>query len=59
MSNYYSVTFIAEYFYVCTTVDAEDEDQAEINAEAWLKEQGIDISAHRINEVNVEHEGSY
>jgi ABC-type sugar transport system substrate-binding protein len=57
--NDYNVQFMMDYFVVSTVISADDEEQAERLAEAWLSENGLDINKFKVLDVTVEHEGSF
>jgi hypothetical protein len=57
--NSYNVQFMMEYFIVTTVISADDEEQAERLAEAWLSENGLDINRFKVLDVTIEYEGSF
>lgn len=54
----YKVTFIMDYFVVITTINAYTVEQAERLAEAWLDENGLQISKFKVLDINTEWESS-
>jgi len=54
----YKVTFIMDYFVVITTINAYTVEQAERLAEAWLDENGLQISKFKVLDIETEWESS-
>ena len=50
----FDVTFITDYFLVTTCINAYEEEQAKRLAEAWLDENGLNISQFNIIDIKVE-----
>jgi hypothetical protein len=48
-----------DYFIVSTVITANDEEQAERLAEAWLSENGLEINKFKVLDVTIEKEGEY
>lgn len=57
--NSYNVQFMMDYFIVSTVITANDEEQAERLAEAWLSENGLEINKFKVLDVTIEKEGEY
>ena len=55
----YKVTFIMDYFIVSTVMNAYTSEQAKRLAEAWLDENGLQISKFKVLDINTEWEGSF
>ena len=55
----YKVTFIMDYFTVTTMMNAYGEEQAERLAEAWLDENGLQISKFKVLDIETEWEASF
>ena len=57
--NDYNVQFMMDYFLVSTVISADDEEQAERLAEAWLSENGLEISKFKVIDITIEKQGEY
>jgi len=57
--NDYNVQFMMDYFVVSTVISADDEEQAERLAEAWLSENGLEINKFKVLDITIEKQGEW
>jgi len=48
-----------DYFVVSTVISADDEEQAERLAEAWLSENGLEINKFKVLDITIEKQGEW